>query len=242
MLPERLDGALCSVIDVLRATTTIITSLASGASEVRPFSSAAEARQAARSVATGTYLLGGEEGGKRIPGFDLGNSPLEYTPQAVKDKSILFATTNGTPALKRTYATRPHAVYVGALINVSVLSLKMVNAALRLGKARIFFVCSGTGGRPSTEDFFCAGLAAEKVTRRLLQSGAQPNPGNQATAAIELADANQAKPLEVLRSSPHGRYLLSLGFARDLDFASQLDSHPLVPIFNGTSVVASPID
>ena len=241
MLPERLDGALCGVIDVLRATTTIIISLANGAREVRPFSSAEEARPA-RGAATGSWLLGGEEGGKRIQGFDLGNSPIKYTAQVVKDKSILFATTNGTPALKRTYAAGPHAVYVGALINVSVLSLKIADAALKLGATRIIFVCSGSCGKLSPEDFFCAGLAAEKVARRLLQSGAQPSLGDKATATVELATANQARPLEVLRSSPHGRYLLSLGFARDIEFASQIDSFTLVPIFNGTSVVAGSID
>jgi len=93
-------GGIAVVIDVLRASTTIITALAHGAAGVRPALTTEQARElAAGSGAGPAMLLGGERGGLRIDGFDLGNSPLEYAPARVAGRRIVITTTNGTAAL-----------------------------------------------------------------------------------------------------------------------------------------------
>ena len=85
--PDQLAGGVAVVIDVLRATTTIIHALAAGCSAVRPCAEVEEARELADSMRAGRVLLGGERGGKPLPGFDLGNSPREYTARAAGGRS-----------------------------------------------------------------------------------------------------------------------------------------------------------
>src|SRR5262245_61680075 len=97
--PERLAGGVAVVVDVLRATTTIAHALAAGCAGVRPCATADEARRLAGSLPAGKVLLGGERDGKPLPGFDLGNSPGEYTPARCRDRTLVLTTTNGTRAL-----------------------------------------------------------------------------------------------------------------------------------------------
>src|SRR5262245_57387196 len=97
--PEALTGGVVVVIDVLRATTTITTALAAGARRVIPCLDVADARAAAANSPEGECVLGGERQGLRIEGFDLGNSPNEYTPASVGGKTLVFSTTNGTKAM-----------------------------------------------------------------------------------------------------------------------------------------------
>src|SRR5437762_2088702 len=77
--PGRLTGGLAVVVDVLRATTTIVYALAAGCKAVRPCVEVDEARELANQMRAGRVLLGGERGGLPLPDFDLGNSPREYT-------------------------------------------------------------------------------------------------------------------------------------------------------------------
>src|SRR5688500_5209786 len=106
LLPElasdqQLAGGVVVALDVLRASTTIVHALANGARQVVPCLEVEEARQMASQYAPGEALLGGEREGRKIEGFDLGNSPSEYTPAAVEGKVLIFSTTNGTRCLQR---------------------------------------------------------------------------------------------------------------------------------------------
>src|SRR5882757_4256142 len=105
------------VIDLLRATTTICFALAAGAREVVPFREIDEARAAAKQAGREQVLLGGERGGVLIEGFDLGNSPAEFTPERVAGKSVYITTTNGTWALH--HARLARRVLVGSVVNLS---------------------------------------------------------------------------------------------------------------------------
>ncbi|KUK34943.1 MAG: Phosphosulfolactate phosphohydrolase-like protein, partial [Caldanaerobacter subterraneus] len=89
------------VIDTLRATSVITTALYNGAKEIIPVSEVEEAIELVKSLDKTTYLLGGERNSTKIEGFDLSNSPLEYTREKVENKTIIFTTTNGTKALKK---------------------------------------------------------------------------------------------------------------------------------------------
>jgi len=235
---DTLKGCSCAVVDVLRATSTIIAALVSGAKEVRPCLTVDEAKKAAARLPRDSYLLGGEEMGKSIPGFDLGNSPLEYlTREVVAGKVIYSYTTNGTGAIRKAYAGCGCPVYVAALINVSAVSSALVAEASSAQRKGIAVLCSGRYGGPSDEDFFCAGLMVDSMSRELRRRGIQHELGDNAAAAARYAAANRGHGLYVLTTSEHGRFLESLGFEDDMIFASRIDFYDVAPVFDGERVV-----
>src|SRR5262249_5944787 len=129
--PADLAGGLAVVIDVLRASTTICHALAAGAKEVIPCLEVEEARERANRYVPGDAVLGGERGGLRIEGFDLGNSPREYTPTTVGGRTVLFTTTNGTRAMRQ--CTEAARVVIGAFVNLSPVC-REVERALMAGR------------------------------------------------------------------------------------------------------------
>jgi len=232
------EGALCAVIDVLRATTTIVVALANGAVEVRPCLNAAEARGNAALLSNRPYLLGGEEKGHRIPGFHLGNSPLEYAASdTVAGKTIFFSTTNGTPIMRKAHAFSGSPLYIAAFINVSAVSSALVRTMIGSSIEKVLLLCSGLLGKPSAEDFLCAGLVTQKVRHELLQADIDFRLSDSALIATGFATGNKGKTQEVLTASEHGRYLQRIGFANDIEFACQIDTYDVVPIFDGERVV-----
>ena len=237
---DTLKGCLCAVIDVLRATSTIITALASGAKEVRPCMSIEEAKSGAARLPQGSRLLGGEEMGKGIPGFDLGNSPLEYmTEEVVRGKVIYSYTTNGTGAIRKAYAGSLRPIYIASLINISAVSAAMVKAVTEGQGEGVAILCSGRYGGPSTEDFFCAGMMVDKIARGLRKHGIETQLSDAASVASDLAAANRGNGLGVLTASEHGRFLESIGFGDDLIFASRIDLYNVVPVFDGERVASA---
>src|SRR5205823_2328211 len=137
-----LGGRGIVVIDVLRATTTIVTALANGAKAVIPAATSEEAVRLASHLEKDGVLLAGERRSVKIDGFALGNSPREMTPAAVAGKTIVLATTNGTPALVAAQGGEP--VLVGAPVNFRALSEQFASwkealadseAALQLAEA-----------------------------------------------------------------------------------------------------------
>jgi 2-phosphosulfolactate phosphatase len=235
---DDLKGCLCAVIDVLRATSTIITALVSGVAGVRPCLTVEEAKKGVAKLPRDSYLLGGEDMGKNIPGSDLGNSPLEYmSEEIVRGKVIYSYTSNGTGAIRKAYAGCGRPVYIAALINVSAASATLVKAAAGAQGKGIAIVCAGRYGGPSTEDFFCAGWMVDSIARGLSKHGIEIQLSDTASIASDLAAANRGNGLGVLTSSEHGRFLESIGFADDLIFASRIDLYNVVPVFNGDLVV-----
>src|SRR4051812_24899969 len=113
--PEDLAGSTCVVIDVLRATTTIVWALAAGAREVIPCLEVEDARRAIAEYPPGTGVCGGERSGLPIEGFELGNSPAEYTAARVAGKAVIFTTTNGARALFHCHHAQ--RVLIGAFAN-----------------------------------------------------------------------------------------------------------------------------
>jgi len=201
--------ATAVIIDVLRATSTLTQALANGASRV------IEAATVDEAIALGRghpgSLLCGEREGRIIPGFDLGNSPFEYTSERVAGRTLVFASTNGSQAL-RLAAGRTRIL--AAFVNLSAVIERL------LGAPEIVIVCSGKLGEPSIEDTACAGL----LVRRLRDHGGEPVGAEAALA--ERAAPDDAAALSVLvEGSEHGRYLASLGaeFARDVTWCGQLD-------------------
>ncbi len=135
--PDALAGGTAVVIDVLRAATTIVYALAAGAKTVIPCGEIEKARLIAAKFSPDEIILGGERGGMPIEGFDLGNSPEEYTPVRVRGKTIIFTTTNGTRALL--HAKKAKQILLGAFVNASVVVERLIgqeNVHLRLRRNR----------------------------------------------------------------------------------------------------------
>ena len=235
---DDLKGCLCAVVDVLRATSTNNTALASGATEVHPCRTIDEAKSGVAKLPRDSYLLGGEEIGDSIPGFDLGNSPFEYMSREVVGGKVIYSyTTNGTGAIRRAFEQSGNPAYIAALLNVSAVSSELVKAASADKFAGISILCAGRQGKPSAEDNFCAGLIIDALIRGLRSYGIIPTLGDSASMVTREAVSNRGHSLEVLRSSEHGQYLESLGFEDDLVFASRVDLYDVVPIFDGNRVI-----
>jgi 2-phosphosulfolactate phosphatase len=231
--PEDLSGGTVVVIDVLRASTTIVYALQAGANAVIPCKTIDEAREIAARFLPNEKILGGERGGTPIDGFDLGNSPLEYTPEVVRGKTVIFTTTNGTQAL--IHAQKAKQIFLGAFVNATAVAQKL------LGQDAVHLLCAGTDGQRTDEDILFAGMLAEKLQR---QGGVQYKLNDQAIAACDLwrhtLDITQAtmteppkpEPLaEILSHSLGGNNLVSLGMDRDILAAAQIDHFAIVPWF-----------
>jgi 2-phosphosulfolactate phosphatase len=215
--PGRLAGGLAVVVDVLRATTTIVHALAAGCDSVRPCAEVDEARTLAGSLPAGKVLLGGERDGRPLPDFDVGNSPREYTPARCKNTTLVFTTTNGTRALLR--AVEAERVVVAAFVNFSA-----VCEQIRLDRRPIHIVCAGTHGAVTMEDTLLAGALVDCLSEALevrLNDGARlawdcfENHGRMLRAALELSHG--------------GVHLRELGYDDDIRAAAEIDKFALVP-------------
>ena len=219
---EALRGGVAVVIDVLRATTTIVHALAAGASAVIPCGEIDEARRLAADYPVGSVLLGGERHGTRIEGFDLDNSPARYTADAVHGKTLVFTTTNGTRALLRAVGAR--RVLVAAFAN-----LRSVVTVLLAETGPVHIVCAGTDGRITLEDALCAGA----IVSGLVQTGEFSRPFSDETVLaatlFEMSGGNAESRLETLRISRGGLNLIKLGMETDIDIASRQNTFDIVP-------------
>jgi 2-phosphosulfolactate phosphatase len=215
--PGILTGGVAVVVDVLRATTTIIHALAAGCDAVRPCAEVEEARDLAGSMRAGRVILGGERCGRPLPGFDLGNSPREYTPKACRGTTLVLTTTNGTRALLR--AAEAERILVAGFVNYSA-----VCEQLRLDARPTHIVCAGTDGEVTLEDTLLAGALVDFVCE---------------TCAVKLNDAarlawdsfeNHGKVLVgALEVSKGAESLKQLGYDDDIRAAAQVDQFALVP-------------
>src|SRR5687768_18611956 len=158
--PADVQGKVVAVIDVLRASTTIAVAMANGARTVVPFETPDEAIIRSRQLQRDEVLLAGERKNVAIEGFDLGNSPTEFTPERVKGRNIFISTTNGTRALTGLQGARD--VVVASYVNHSAVTA-MLRAAAR--ESDILIVCAGDEGHFSLEDAACAGRYVRKIGR-----------------------------------------------------------------------------
>ncbi len=212
------------VIDVLRATTTIATALDAGAEAVQAFSDIDELMQQSNLWLPEKRLRAGERGGKKVDGFDLGNSPLDCTPNIVKGKRLFLTTTNGTRALQR--VAQAPTVITAAQINRQAA----VNYLMNHQPETVWMVGSGWEGSYSLEDTACAGAIAQLI---LKQSDIAPTEiiGNdEVIGAIALYTQWQDNLLTMFRQCSHGQRLLKLDGDEDLKYCSQTDFIDILPI------------
>jgi 2-phosphosulfolactate phosphatase len=219
--PKALSGCVAVIIDVLRASTTIATALFHGAKCLHLATTPEEAREwAARSAPEdrSLCLLGGERGGVRLEGFDLGNSPLEYAAERVGGREVIFTTTNGTAAALR--ARSASAILFGSPVNLSVLV-----RALAQSQSDIHLICAGTRGGISADDVAAAGL----IARQLLTFDHIHAAPDDSVSLVLAATPTPDQLERALRAGIGGRDLTALGFDADIAAASRIDAAPVIP-------------
>jgi 2-phosphosulfolactate phosphatase len=219
--PAELVGGVAVVIDVLRASTTIVTALANGAASVIPCADVEMARRIAAEGPAGTVLSGGERGGVRIEGFDLDNSPASYPRSLVEAKTIAFTTTNGTAALF--WARNAARLLIGSLVN-----RRAVVEAVWRDRRPVHLVCAGGEGPGPLEDELGAGAIATGISE--LCEIATPDAALQRAIDRWKTEASSPARLEqAMHQSAGGRNLHRVGFDADVGRAAQVDSIDLVP-------------
>jgi len=226
--PSEVAGRVVAVIDVLRASTTIAVALANGARAVVPLDSSDEVVTRAKTLERADVLLAGERRMLPIPGFDLGNSPREYTRGAVEGKTILMTTTNGTPAIASTAGARD--VIVASYVNYTAV-LTMLRAALR-GGTDVTLVCAGRERQFALEDAGCAGRYVTNVSKRL--AGVTFNDAAQTSALIDRRYGDRV--VHLFEASEHGRALRDAGFGDDLEACAALDAYPVIPLYQDRQI------
>ena len=213
------------VMDVLRATTTMTIALANGAKEIIPTENIATAVRVAKG--SKNSILCGERNGKVVEGFSLGNSPTEYTPDVVKDKSLIFSTTNGTLAIIKSKFAK--TCLICSFINISAI-VDYINAM----DEDFTIICSGKLNEFCLEDAVCAGMLLSKLSvgRTLEMKDSEIAALNLCNdLAMLLNVPSQDKVLKMFHLSEHGKFLTSIGFDTDLEISSKIDSYPFIPIF-----------
>jgi 2-phosphosulfolactate phosphatase len=217
------------VIDILRASSTLVIALNNGAREIIPVASVESAVKISGSLFGEVTLRGGERNGKIIEGFNLGNSPMEYTESAVKGKSIIYCTTNGSVAMAKSR-------YARTLVIASFLNLSAAVAFLREENKDFLIICAGrmnSIGNFSLEDAVCAGMMIQKL---MAGESLELGLSDSAKAAYALYKSFGRSILKMLKNSEHGKYLTEIGFAEDLKICAQVDSVPVLPILSGTVI------
>ena len=213
------------VIDLLRATTTIITALENGARAVLPAGSASDALALAQNLEREDVLLAGERNAFPIEGFALGNSPLEMVPETVGGKTLVMATTNGTPALLAAEAGRP--VMLGAAVNFQAAAEAARQALEQAGE--LIILCAGRQGMFALEDAYAAGRFLQAVAPGRVRRGTELNDA--AIAARDLVRRYGTRWKSAVTASAAARDLRAKGFREDVLAATEVDRSGLVPRF-----------
>jgi len=217
--PDDFVGSTVVVADILRATTTIVHALAAGATAVIPVLEVEEAEK--MRFVLNQAVTGGERGGRKIPGFDLGNSPEEYTSASVGGKTVIFTTTNGTRAMQM--CRQAERVLLGSFANFSAVCRELQKCR------RVDILCAGTDGQITREDVLFAGAVIDdlgKLNRLDRNDQADIAADAWRSAARDLAGP---KPLaEYLRASQGGRNLIEIGHERDIEIAAHIDKFDLI--------------
>ena len=198
------------VIDVLRATSTIVQALSSGYGRVLCCAEVDTAERI-RKADPGSVVLAGERKCVRIPGFDLGNSPREFLEP--EGETLVLTTTNGTRALV-TAASRCDRVFAGSLMN-----LEGVLATAREADEDVAIFCAGVEGEFAMDDAYCAGRIAERLAG---------DASDSAQAAIRIA-GSFGTPEDGLRASQSARNLLAAGLEEDIAWCARESVLPGAP-------------
>jgi len=220
-VPE-IDPEIAVVIDVLRATTTISWALKNGADSIKVFADLDLLKTSAKDWDPDKRLMLGERGGKKIKGFDLGNSPLSVTKETVQGKRLFMSTTNGTKSLQK--VQNAEYLFAMSLPNRRAVAEKIIS----LNKENVLILGSGWEGSYSLEDSLAAGSLASYLK---INCNSEVNIVNdELEASLALWHFWENDILKCLKTATHGKRLTKLGdFEDDFKCCSELDCLDIVP-------------
>jgi len=213
-------GRTTVVIDVLRATTVISSALENGAKEIIPVGTIEFAMKISGDAFGGHRLLGGERNTKKIEGFNLGNSPLEYEKEVIEGKSIILFTSNGTKAIVK-------AKFSENLVTCSYFNLSAVVNYLLALDVDFDILCAGDNGRFSLEDTICAGRLISEISK--LKEEVELTDSARASVALDKSFGKNIT--RMLSGTEHGKKLKENGFEKDINFCAKLSKSEIVPIY-----------
>ena len=219
-------------LDVLRATTSIVEALAAGARTLYPVGTIYEAIGLAKTLGRDEVLLAGERKALPIEGFDLGNSPGEFTAERVGGKLVVMSTTNGTLAL--TAASAGERVIVGAWTNFQAVVDELART-----RAEPVFLCAGRERAFGLEDAVCAGQMAAALMKALPDAEWELNDG--AVAALALAE-EFPDPAKLFPHTAAGRAIVEAGLGDDLAFCARTDLRDVLPVLEGRQIVLAAVE
>lgn len=240
---DALNEGTAVIIDILRASSTMITALQNGATRVIPCGTTEEAFQLRDQSPQDSILLGGERDGVKIQGFDFGNSPAEYSPSLVAGRTVVFTTTNGTKAILK--ASSATTILIGAFLNRATLA-----DWLRQEHRNTHLICAGTDGIVTGEDVLFAGAVVDELLGHSSPDSQDSVSASwtlndsaviawslwrQTVADIAKGDAGTATQViskrlaQAMRNTQGGRNLVSLGYDSDISLCSQLDQFRIIP-------------
>jgi 2-phosphosulfolactate phosphatase len=232
LIPSEIAGRCVVVLDVLRASTSIVEALAAGARMLYPVATIEEAIGLAKTLGREEVLLAGERKALPIEGFDLGNSPGEFSAERVGGKVVAMSTTNGTIAI--TAASGGSRVVVGAWTNFQAVVDDLVRTS-----AEPVFLCAGREKAFGLEDAVCAGQMAAAVMKALPDAEWELNDG--AVAALALAE-EFPDPAKLFPHTAAGRAILDAGLGEDLAYCAQTDLRDVVPVLEGRQIVVGTVE
>jgi len=225
---SQLTNRLVVIIDVLRASTSMITALANGCRRIVPVSEIDQAKKLAQDLSPELVLLCGERNEMIISGFDLSNSPLEYTADKVKDRTIIFTSSNGSKLFD--YVQSAHKTIVAGFVNVTAVAKFIVESELDVA-----ILCAGKNGQFGLEDAVCGGM----IVDRIVESKKEPLALTDGAIAAQTIYQFYAQNIfEMLYQASHGKRLIEIGQEQDLVECSKIDSMETIPILNGTELVS----
>ena len=214
-------GKTVVAIDVLRATTVITEALSNGAKEIIPVGTIEFAMKVSGNSFGGQTLLGGERNTKKIEGFNLGNSPLEYSKEVVEGKSIILFTTNGSKAIVK-------AKFSENLFICSFNNLKtVVNHIVELNKD-FEIICAGQNGKFCLEDSVCAGRIINEISK--VKEDVELNDSARAVVVLNKSFGKSIR--KMLAESEHGKILIDNGFEGDIEHCSKSNTTEVIPYLN----------
>lgn len=218
------DDATVVVVDILRATSCMTTAFAHGIESIKTFAGLAECLE----LRNEHYLTAGERDGKKVEGFDLGNSPFEYMNGSVRGRKIAFTTTNGTQAIAK--ASSAKDIIIGSFLNLSAAV-----AYLRKTPNNVLIVCSGWKGKVNLEDTVFAGALVENLKNEFDYACDAP------MIAQRLYEQARNNLNDFLKDSSHIKRLRKLNIEKDIDFCLTEDKYDVVPLIrNGSIVILKP--
>lgn len=200
------------VVDILRATSCMVTAFAHGVESITPIANLEECQ----SMKLKGYVISGERDGKKVEGFDKGNSPFEYMDEQVRGLKIAFTTTNGTQAIEKSKDAKE--VIIGAFLN-----LNAVAKYLLLSEHNVLVVCAGWKGKVNLEDTLFAGALVDKLKDYLGPDCDAP------LAAQHLYNIAKQNMVSFLNQSSHVKRLNKLNIHDDLKFCVTPDQYQVLP-------------